>query len=65
MKCIAQQDINVLLANPHIKIHTAKIRLNLRVKSAIRKENFKMVLMSVNNVNIMLYIKNVMILDVI
>ena len=52
-----QQNINANWKDKHIQIYLLNILLNLYVKSVMRKENVKMVLMSANNVNI-LHMKN-------
>ena len=49
----AQQDINAIGPDKHIRIHTAKIKLNLNVRNVMRKENVKMVLMSAKIVNML------------
>ena len=57
---IVQKDINVIWPDNHKK-NQAKRWLILNVTNAKRKENMKMVLMSVHNV-IMLYMKNVLVI---
>ena len=59
-KIIVRLDINVILPNKH-KQNQAKRYMIFNVPNVIRKENMKMVLMSVNNV-IMLYMENVLII---